>query len=258
LTVIVGFVGAECAVMASDSESTESEHTRFDVEKIWTCGECLLLGYSGSGAIRDALSLSIDGKVKAAFGEDVEEIDRWKARSVLAEATKPVLEQFYKEFVPTTQPVDNVLGGTLLVIGRDSSGHWLLEIDHHCTTTFYEDRGLQAIGSGGSAAFVAQGLLRHYQPRDQTIEQLRLIAYRTIKTCIDGLGGAFGVGGQVHLWSCRPGDGYLKAGTELLEDLEEGLTKWMTIERESLSEVFGGGIAEETDAEEGVPEALAD
>jgi len=256
LTVIVGFVGAECAVMASDSESTESVHTRFDVDKIWTSGNCLL-GYSGSGAIRGALSVSIDSKLKTAFGEDAEEIDRWEARSALAEATKPVLEQFYKEFVPTTQPVDSVLGGTLLVIGRDSSGHWLLEIDSHCTTTFYEDRGLQAIGSGGPAAFIAHGLLRHYQPRDQTMEQLRLIAYRTIKTCIDGLGGAFGVGGQIHLWSCRPGDGYRKAGTELLEDLEEGLTKWITIERESLSEVFGTGVAE-AGAKEGVPEALTE
>jgi hypothetical protein len=246
--------------MVSDSESTESGHTRFDVDKIWTTGGCLLLGYSGSGAVRAALEMSIATKVKAAFGEEATEIDRWEARTLLASATKPVQEQFYKEFVPTTQPVDNVLGGTLLVIGRDENGHWLLEIDLHSTTTFYEDRGLQAIGSGGPAAFVAQGLLRHYEPRDQTIEQLRLIAYRTVKTCIDGLGGAFGVGGEVHLWSCRAGEGYTKAGTELLESLEEGLTKWTTIERESLSQVWGttpsedqgaGGIPGPLEADEG-------
>jgi hypothetical protein len=47
-------------------------------------------------------------------------------------------------------------GRVLLVIGRDEEGFWLLEVDHNNTTTFYEDRGYQAIGSGGSAAFVAQ------------------------------------------------------------------------------------------------------
>lgn len=243
--------------MASDSEGTESGHTRFDVEKIWTAGRSLLLGYGGNSAVRDALKRNIDAKVQAEF-RDAEAIDRWEARTSLVSAVRPVLGQFYSEFISTTQTADEALEGTLLVIGRDDDGHWLLEVDANCIATFYEERGLQAIGSGGSAAFVAHGLLRHYQPREQTVEELRLIAYRTIRTCIDGLGGQLGVGGEVHLWSCQQGQGYSKANTDLLQSLEEGLAKWKTIERESLSEAVGTAPAEDAAAEEGVPEALDD
>jgi 20S proteasome alpha/beta subunit len=247
LTVVVGFVGDECAVMASDSEATESGHTRFDEDKIWTHGESLLMGYSGSGAVREALAASIATKMDATFG-NAKKVERQQARTHLASAVKPVLTQFYSEFVSTTQVAENALGGTLLVIGRDEDGHWLLEIDHNNTTTFYEERGYQAIGSGGSAAFVAQGLLQHYQPREQTIEELRLIAYRTVKTCIDGLGGRLGVGGETHVWSCA-GDGtYEKAGADSMASLGEGLTKWTTIERESLSQVWGTTPTEDVGA----------
>ncbi len=241
--------------MASDSEGTESGHTRFDVEKIWTATGGLLVGYSGNSAVRDAVKQNIEARMLADFG-DTEMIERWDARTALVAAVRPVLGQFYTEFISTTQTADEALEGSLLVVGRDSVGHWLLEIDGQCIATFYEERGLQAIGSGGSAAFVAHGLLRHYQPREQTIKELRLIAYRTIRTCIDGLAGQLGVGGDVHLWSCQAGEGYSKAGTELLESLEEGLAKWKTIERESLSEAVGTAPAEDEAAEEGVPGPL--
>ena len=241
--------------MASDSEGTESTHTRFDVEKIWTAPGGLLLGYSGNSAVRDAIKQSIEAKMQTDFG-DAQMIGRWDVRTTLVAAIRPVLEQFYSEFISTMHAAEEALKGSLLIIGHDSDGHWLLEIDEHCLATPYEERGLQAIGSGGPAAFVAQGLLRHYQPRDQTIKELRLIAYRTIMTCIDGVAGRLGVGGEVHLWSCQPGEGYSRAGTELLESLEEGLAKWKTIERESLSEAVGTAPVENADAAEGVPAAL--
>lgn len=242
--------------MASDSEATESGHTRFDEDKIWTHGASLLMGYSGSGAVREALAISIASKMDATFG-DVQEVERQQARTLLASAVKPVLTQFYSEFVSTTQHAESALGGALLVIGRDNEGHWLLEIDHRNTTTFYESRGYQAIGSGGSAAFVAQGLLQHYQPREQTIEELRLIAFRTVKTCIDGLGGPLGVGGETHVWSCEGNGNYEKADPDLMASLKEGLTKWTTIERESLSQVWGATPTEDEGAG-GMPAPLAD
>ena len=241
--------------MASDSEGTESGHTRFDVEKIWTAGHGLLLGYSGNSAVRDAVRRSIDATVRADFGDAVA-IDRWHARTSLVSAVRPVLGQFYSEFISTTHTADEALKGSLLAIGRDNGGHWLLEVDANCIATFYEERGLQAIGSGGSAAFVAHGLLRHYQPREQTIKELRLIAYRTIQTCIDGLAGQLGVGGEVHLWSCQASEEYSKANSESLQGLEEGLAKWKTIERESLSVAVGTAPAVDATAEGGVPEAL--
>jgi 20S proteasome alpha/beta subunit len=239
LTVVVGFVGDGCAVMAADSEATESGHTRFDVEKIWTFGDALLLAWSGNGAVRDAIARAVQETLSIAF-PDTRDIPRLQAENLLTQIVQPVLTQYYSRVVSTSRRPEEIVGGVLLVIGHDPDGYWLLEIDQNNTPTFYgEDRGYQAIGSGGSAAFVAQGLLEHYAPREQTIEELRLIAYRTVKTCIDGLGGQLGVGGEVRIWSCTDGGGYERAGKELMASLGEGLTKWTTIERESLTQVWG-------------------
>jgi 20S proteasome alpha/beta subunit len=55
MTVVVGFVGPDGAVMASDSEATESGHTRYDVEKIWACG-ALIMGYTGTTSVKQPAS----------------------------------------------------------------------------------------------------------------------------------------------------------------------------------------------------------
>ena len=256
MTVIVGLVGAEGAVMASDSEGTEDVHSRRDVEKCWTCGG-LLIGLSGTSSIKQPMEAVLAKEVKDAFGKEPE-IPRWKARDVIRTAVGPVLKREYENYVPPT-PNDHsgAIASSLLVAGRDADGYWLLEIAPDNQPTFYTEHGFHTIGTGSAAAYVAQGLLKGYEPGQRSLDHLKLVAYRTVDTCINVMAGTLGVGGYVQLYGSRDGDPFEKEDDEGIERLANGLQQWTTLESESLNRVVLGGTASPAEGEgEELPEEL--
>jgi hypothetical protein len=88
-------------------------------------------------------------------------------RDKLSSTIGPVLTGEYANYVPHPPPgqIPTRLAGSLLVIGREPSGYWLLDIDHGNVGTFHPERGFHAIGSGSAAAQVSRGLLEHSSPR---------------------------------------------------------------------------------------------
>jgi 20S proteasome alpha/beta subunit len=254
MTVVVGFVTSDAAVMASDSEATSADGTRSDMDKIWTCGT-LLLGYTGSSIVRQPLEHSLAAAV-ASLEAAGRTPSRWDYRASLCDATRNVLEGEYANHLGERDqwgfPLQ--LRGALLAIGRDADGLWLLEVDHTPGGTFYEQDGFHAVGSGSIAAQVTRGLLAHYYPVGQTVAHLRLIAYRTVAACIDVLGGGHGVGGKVAIWE-QSEAGFEKLSDPELEQAENGVAQWTTIEAETLDAV----ISRTETPSEGVemPEALA-
>jgi len=250
MTVVVGFVGADGAVMASDSEATESGGlTRYDVEKIWTCGR-LMMGYTGTSSVKQPLETALEKGVVGLFGARAE-IDRDQARAALRQATAEVLVACYQFHVGArdAHQVPEALKGVLLVIGRDAKGYWMLEIDWMAQATFYTDNGFHTVGSGAPAAYVAQSLMREYEPAGRAVADLKLIAYRTVQNCIDSMGGGLGVGGHVQLWYSESNGPFVKAAQQEIERVESGVEQWRGIERESLSQVVLGGAPQP----EGVP-----
>lgn len=236
MTVVVAFVGADGAVMASDSEATESGHTRYDVEKIWTCGG-LLCGYTGNGSVRDRLRRAMDDAAKQLFGDSAT-IDRYKAANVLQQVAKPVLEHVYSHFVPAAPGQHyGLLAGVLLIVGRDDAGYWLLEVDGSNNASWYTDAGFHTVGSGSPAAYVAYALMKNYDVASRDVAAQRLVAYRTVDTCIGTIGGQLGVGGYVHLWSSEGGGPFEKQEGETLNAVQNGVDQWTTIERESLDKI---------------------
>ena len=93
------------------------------------------------------------------------------------------------------------------MIGRDADGYWLLELDANNNATFYTDAGFHTVGSGSAAAYVAHALMKEYDVSSRNVAALRLVAYRTVNTCIETIGGSLGVGGHVQLWSAAGGAG---------------------------------------------------
>jgi 20S proteasome alpha/beta subunit len=254
VTVVTGFVGPECAVMASDTEATEADGTQREIEKIWASHE-LLFGYSGSHAVREPLKLSIDSLFAGHSGKS---LTRWEAKELLQRATGPVLKNAYGHFVPG-QPGETYakLGGAMLVIGIDDDGYWLLEIDADNTATFYTDRGFHTVGSGAIAAQMARGLLEHYEPEGRRVHHLRLLAFRTIATCIRVLGGRFGVGGSPRVWSSEDRAAFAQLGPDELAALEADVGGWVLIEKESLDTAFPGSDEEaEEESDEDLPPPL--
>ena len=231
MTVVVGFVGIDGAVMASDSEATEGGHTRYDVDKIWTCGG-LLLGYTGDWAVLQPVAAQLSTKIPSTFGEAVE-IDRWQGRSALENTVGPVLRHCYANHVGPVnrRGIPQALDGALLVIGRDSDGYWLLELDGQNKPTFLTDNGFHAVGSGSAAAYVARALMSEYEAGDRFVGDLKLIAHRTVQNCIDTIGGPLGVGGHVLLWSSENNSPFVMATEKEIQIIEAGVDQWRAIER---------------------------
>lgn len=114
----------------------------------------------------------------------------------------------YGAFVPTAegQQPGHVLANALLIIGRDSGGYWLLELDPNNQPTFNTGHGFHTIGSGSPAAYLAQGLVKEYAPAALSLDHMKLMAYRTVDTCIRVLGGRLGLNSRakIPLASVRP------------------------------------------------------
>ncbi len=259
MTVIVGFVGADGAVMASDSEGTEGAQIRRDVKKCWTCGG-LLMGLSGAASVKQPLEAAFARAVETTFGEAAE-VNRWEARELLRQQAQDVLAREYSSFV-STRPGHGaeVIGSCLLVIGRDADGYWLLEIDPNNSPTFYTDHGgFHTIGTGSAAAYFATGLMKEYEPQGRSFNHLKLVAYRTVKTCIEVLGGRLGVGGHVQLHASRDGGPFERETAEGLAVLSEAVEKWTTLEAESLDQVVLSEVlpaADQAAADTPLPEAI--
>jgi len=239
VTLIVAHVSAVGAVMAADSHVAEEDHTGGLADKIWTTGT-LLFGYSGNMAVRDRLRQAIEAEL--ARSPLPVPIDCEMAASQLKASMRPILQQAYADFVggPDDSPVE-ALGGSLLVVGRDNGRYWLLEIDRNNTSSHYTEDGFHTTGSGSTAAHVGRRLLQHYALPGYETKHLRLLAMRTVKSCIDVLGGAYGLGGPVQLWQATD-NGYEQVRGDELASVVEGVQQWVQIEKESLSKVFAATV----------------
>ena len=237
MTVVVGFVGPDGAVMAADTEVTAGGHSRFDAEKVWAA-EGIIVAYTGTDSVRQPLTVAVTAAMAANFPNQAE-VPRTDAQSTLQAATRPVLTQVYSQNVGlrTTTGIPMTLLGHVIALGRDAQGYWLLEIDEHNDATFYETHGFHAVGSGSSAAYAARSLMRDYHALGRTPAQLKLMAYRTVQNCIDSLAGDAGVGGEVRVWYSERGGPFLRAQADELESMANGVAQWRTVERESLRRV---------------------
>ena len=232
MTLIFGFVGSDGALMASDGQATEADETRHSAQKIWRAGD-LLFGYGGYEAVRQPLETALTPVAQHLQREGIR--DEREVKEALCDAGRPVLDALYKSFV-TYHALEHagMIGGALLVLGHGANGHWLLEIDGRNLGTSYTERGFHAIGSGSGAAQVARAFFEHYDPRGRPLADLRLLAVRTLDTCISVV--ATGIGEPIDVWQSSK-EGFARLPKADLDATREGVQQWITIERESLDAV---------------------
>jgi 20S proteasome alpha/beta subunit len=228
MTIVVGFVGADGVVMASDSEATEADRTRFEASKIWEC-HGLLFGYSGNTAVEVPLAVALNSDLGI-----LQERNRAAEAKCIQTAALPVLEWAYDNYVPRPPRgiVPSELSGQLLVAGRDADGYWLGHMNESAIFTT-ASRAFHAVGAGSVAAQVANGLLSRYAAAGRPLHDLKLIAYRTVAACIAVLGRGYGVGGKVKMWESLAG-GFRELSTDEVERVKHGVDQWLGIEQDSL------------------------
>ncbi len=201
----------------------------------------MLFGYTGNTAVGDPLRESI---IEVLNGFDTFQ-SRWKVAARLCPAVKRVLDPAYENFTPSGASWAQILqelGGSLLVLGRDDGGHWLLDINHHATATPHWERGFHTVGSGSQGAEVVTGLYEHHDFPRLDLWRLKLLAYRSVATCIKVLGPS-GVGGRVGLWSSADGGGFAQSSESELDGLRRNVEEWERNENEA----FGAMTSEEAE-----------
>jgi predicted proteasome-type protease len=252
VTLIVAHVSRSGAVMASDSRVTEEDGTGArPIEKIWTSGG-LLFGYSGDLSIRNSIRSVLDKTFATA---PLPEPTEWEmAVSQLKFTVKPVTDAAYASFSggPTDSPAE-ILGGSLVVVGRGPDGYWLYEIDRYNTATNYTDDGFHTIGSGTVGTHIARRLFSHYLQPGYETKHMRLLAYRFLESCIDALPGIYGIGGEVQMWQSAD-DGFEVVSADQLAAAREALQQWYVSEQETLWNVAGAAREVPT----ALPEDLGD
>jgi hypothetical protein len=79
--------------------------------------------------------------------------------------------------------------------------------------------------------------MKGYDVPSREIAAPRLMAYRTVQTCIDTIDGRLGVGGTCSLWSSRDGSPFTKTEADDLEAVANGVEHRTTIERLTVDRV---------------------
>ena len=126
-----------------------------------------------------------------------------------------------------------------LMLGYANDQAWFLEFARDGQVNWHTESGYYAAGSGGPFASVALALMQHYIKTDLTLEDGKLLAYRTIQTTIDVSSG--GVGPPVQIAICD-GSGAKVLQPDELRAISDSVERWKELEADSLTLLRTGQI----------------
>jgi hypothetical protein len=176
------------------------------------------------------------------------------AVSQLRATIKPVTDAAYDSFSGgPNEKASEVIGGSLIVVGRGPDGYWLYEIDRNNGATNYTEDGFHTIGSGSLGSHIGRRFLGHYMQAGYEAAHMRLLAYRFVESCIDVLPGYFGIGGDVQMWQSTE-DRFAPLDVGELAAVRDALQQWCVAEQGTIFTV--AGTPPEVPSE--LPEKLSD
>jgi proteasome beta subunit len=231
VTVILGLRCAEGLVIASDSQGTSmlpgNVPVKLDTEKVQKLGKHVLWAGTGAEGCSQRVKEALEPHA-AKFG-----INQTKANTATAihSHANTVQRASREAFVEYQKGADAEAWGGIFC-GWSKDGPWIAEIDPNGGWQFHEP--FAATGSGYAFAHLAIGSIRHYEPRTQTLEAAKAIAYRAIETTCDV--SAFGVGMPVQLGVVLRDGAKLLTASEL-DETKELVNLWKAKEVDTLGEV---------------------
>jgi len=236
MTIVIALSCSDGVVMASDSQAVETAAgVRWNVQKIFQLSDRAVWGGTGDSQTITEIERALQG-VRAQIEGGVDLIQ------LLPVVINPVLRRRYSPFlqVPGTPQTSPATGS--LVCGYDSTrGGWIVEVDPHCTSSDYTDRGFHAVGSAAGFALLGSALLGHFRPAERPLSQGRLIAYRVIDNAIQT--SMFGVGGDIQMWYVDA-EGVHQVGEADMAEIKSLVGGWQEEEGKLLDRVFGTEVPE--------------
>lgn len=242
MTLILGLESKGGLLLVSDSQvtvETGGQPVKMTGQKIFAPWSNIAFGGSG----RVGVVQQVQQHLEAACGPHTRFAGkrRHEIRKDLAEETAKKVREIVGRAIPIQgagHPLPN-----LLFVGYAEDGPFILEIHPDLTDTDHIDAGYAAIGSGEIFPYFALASLRHYNVRNRTLGEARLVAHRVVQDAISVA--AHGLGPPVQMVEiAKPNEAGQDVNARILDDdeiriLDEKVIEWKEAESEALTRFVG-------------------
>lgn len=243
MTLILALQCKNGMVLASDSQATfgtTGQEVKASVSKLHT--PWLNIAWGGAGHV--GLIQLVNNRLRERFSQpnaferkEIAEV-RQKLSTTIAELLRPLISERYLR-LPGAQPAT----ACFLFVGHVPQGPFILEVGQDLSDVEHQDIGYGAIGSGDIFPYFALAELKHFNVRQRTLFEAKLLAHRVVTDAINVA--ARGLGGEVQMveveFPPRPGDKpNVKAlSGDDLRVLKDKVEEWKALESDTLSQFVG-------------------
>jgi proteasome beta subunit len=252
MTVAIGLVCADGVIVASDSMGSDGPiarpvqkvHTIPSASAIWTSSGLVYVSEEVENAITratEAANSPFNACCRSGKPQDIRDQVALTVRPAMQTAYGSALPQGPNQMVnvPGQMMPQHQFATSFIFAGFAKGTPWLLEIAGDGQLNWHTEYAFFAIGSGGPFATVAQALMKHYWTQPRSVEDGRLVAYRTIATTIE-VSSSF-IGPPVTMAEVTA-SGSKVLELEDVDDLGVSVDRWKALESESLSQLRDGDL----------------
>lgn len=249
MTVAIGLVCADGVLVASDSMGSNANIAAHSVKvramshlpMIWTAAGSQYVAEEVEAALAGLDVLNEKGSVSPTFSKP----DLMGVRSSLTGRVHPAMKKAYGSYL-ASEPVPaggvaNDFISDFLLLGYASDTPYFLEYARDGQINWHTEAGFYALGSGGEFATVAQVLMQHYTRENPTLEQGRLVAYRTIEAVCSASSGRVGLPVQIAQVDST---GSRVLDEEEIREIGTAVERWKELEIDTLQALMGGSLAD--------------
>lgn len=231
MTLILALDCADGMVLASDSQGTLGA-VRQEWQKIFIQHDNMAWGGAGNLGIVQRVREHISTNLSLPSYFNAMPSDQIKTR-VSDAVTKVVRPLLVDRRLTAT---DNELTDYLFV-GHSSRGSFIINLGSNLMDMDHITVGYHAIGSGGPLPLLALAGLAHYDIRNRTLREAKLIAYRVMEDAIRVASQGLGMPIQmIEISKPTTGHGRARAlGDDEISELGTAVLQWKDIEADSLS-----------------------
>lgn len=263
MTLVLGLHAQDGLLLVSDSQvtiDTAGQPVKATHDKIFAPWNNVAWGASTN---RGGVVQQVGDHLTATFNNKYQFAKR-KRHEIRASLTKEVSNKVREILQRAIQiPGQQPILVNFIFVGYAQDGPFILEIHPDLTDTDHvSSHGYAAIGSAEIFPYYALIGLRHYNIRQRTLAEAKLIGYRIVQDAINAA--AFGIGPPIQMIEiARPTAGEQVEARKLIEDdiriLDESVVAWKEAEVEVLSRQLGlpvQPVSAETAQAETVPASV--
>jgi 20S proteasome alpha/beta subunit len=240
VTVAIGLVCKDGVLAASDSMGSD-QMTAHKAIKVHALDHCpVVWTASGSVYVMEEVAAKMAGFDKPNENDggppkQFREPNLPVLRQTLFAAINPAMLKCYQSALASTPfeagRTNADFMTSFLILGYSNETPWFLEFAQDGQVNWHTDPRFYAVGSGGSFATVAHGLMAHYLSEPLTLNDAKKVAYRAIETTCEVSSMYVGMPVQIAVVDK---DGPKVLTEDEVNEVGDAVARWKELEAETL------------------------